>query len=112
MLWKKDPRTARQKHALQTLSRKLERVQKNASAGKDHGGGSESTGWLFAVVFACTFVELVLLLAYAHSEGMFDDFLMRREENAALEALEFDDDVTEALAKVIHGVITEGIKAG
>ena len=98
MLWKKDPRTARQKHALQTLSRKLERVQKNASAGKDHGG-SESTGWLFAVVFACTFVELVLLLAYAHSEGMFDDFLMRREENAALEALEFDDDVTEALAK-------------
>ena len=99
MLWKKDPRTARQKHALQTLSRKLERVQKNASAGKDHGGGSESTGWLFAVVFACTFVELVLLLAYAHSEGMFDDFLMRREENAALEALEFDDDVTEALAK-------------
>ena len=99
MLWKKDPRTARQKHALQTLSRKLERVQKNASAGKDHGGGSESTGWLFAVVFACTFVELVLLLAYAHSEGMFDDFLMRREENAALEALEFEDDVTEALAK-------------
>ena len=99
MLWKKDPRTARQKHALQTLSRKLERVQKNASAGKDHGGGSESTGWLFAVVFACTLVELVLLLAYAHSEGMFDDFLMRREENAALEALEFEDDVTEALAK-------------
>ena len=99
MLWKKDPRTARQKHALQTLSRKLERVQKNASAGKDHGGGSESTGWLFAVLFACTFVELVFLLAYAHSEGMFDDFLMRREENAALEALEFEDDVTEALAK-------------
>ena len=96
---KEDPRTVRQKQALQALSRKLERIQNAASAGKDPGGGSENIVWRLVVHFACALFVLALLLDYGYSEGMFDDFLMRRRDDAALSALEFEDDVTEALAK-------------